>query len=84
MATIRLTSKRQATFPKQLCDELKIEPGDELAVNTRVIDGETVWVLRPRSVDWSWVGALSVPTNVSHEMEDVRASIAQRRKRRVR
>ena len=80
MATIKLTSKRQATFPKQLCDQLNIEPGDELNVETRVIDGETVWVLRPRSIDWSWVGSLPIPASTSHDMDDVRASIARRRK----
>lgn len=81
MSTIKLTSKRQATLPKELCDELHVGPGDELIVERRTIDGETAWVLRPRTVDWSWVGSVPVAANASHDVDDIRASIAARRPR---
>jgi len=74
---IRLTSKRQATFPKQVCDALGIGPGDEVTLERRTFDGEIVWVLRPGGPDWSWVGAASVfAEGRSHEWADVEASIA--------
>jgi len=47
MSTIRLTAKRQATFPKALCEELNVQPGDSLVVQRSSIEGEDVWVLRP-------------------------------------
>jgi len=46
MATIRLTAKRQATFPRRVCTELRLRPGDALALEEKVIAGERVWVLR--------------------------------------
>ncbi len=30
--TVRLTSKRQATLPLQLCEELGVKPGDEIYI----------------------------------------------------
>ena len=81
MPTIRLTSKRQATLPKDVCDQLHVQEGDQLELVPRVIDGETVWVLRPKAIDWSWVGSVKVPANASHDMADVRRSIARRRRR---
>lgn len=81
LATITLTAKRQATLPKELCEELHIEPGDQLVVERQVIDGESVWVLRPHTVDWSWIGSVSVPEGASHAMDEIRESIARRRKK---
>ena len=46
MTTIRLTSKRQATLPRALCDEMHLEAGDAVLVDAKVVDGERVWVLR--------------------------------------
>lgn len=81
MAAIKLTSKRQATLPRSLCEDLDVHPGDEIALERRVLEGETLWIMRPRKVDWSWLGAASVPTNVPHDMTAIRASIARGRKR---
>ena len=81
MATITLTAKRQATLPKEVCEELHIEPGDRLNIERQVIDGESVWVLRPGKVDWSWMGSVSVSEGTSHDMDDIRKSIARGRKR---
>lgn len=82
MPTITLTAKRQATLPKEVCEELHVEPGDRLIVERQVIDGESVWVLRPGKVDWSWMGSVPVPKGASHDMNDIRESIARGRRRR--
>ena len=81
MATITLTAKRQATFPKEVCEELNVEPGDRLIVERQVIGGESVWILRTGKVDWSWMGSVSAPDDASHDMDDIRESIARGRKR---
>lgn len=39
MAVIRLTANRQATLPKQLCEEMSLRPGDALVVGQRLVDG---------------------------------------------
>jgi AbrB family looped-hinge helix DNA binding protein len=82
MPTITLTAKRQATFPKEVCEELHIEPGDRLNIERQVIGGESVWILRPGKVDWSWMGSVPVSEATSHDMDNIRESIALRRKRR--
>lgn len=81
MPTLKLTSKRQATLPKELCDEMAVRPGSRIAVERRVIDGETVWVLRPDTFDWSWIGSVSVPADTPHDMDAVRASVEAARRR---
>jgi AbrB family looped-hinge helix DNA binding protein len=82
MPTITLTAKRQVTFPKEVCEELHIEPGDRLNIERHVIGGESVWILRPGKVDWSWMGSVPVSAEIGHDMDDIRASIARGRKRR--
>jgi bifunctional DNA-binding transcriptional regulator/antitoxin component of YhaV-PrlF toxin-antitoxin module len=47
MTRIRLTAKRQATLPRQLCEELRVRAGDSLVVDARVVDGERIWLLKP-------------------------------------
>lgn len=78
---ITLTTKRQATFPKALCDELKVGPGDEILLERKLVDRETVWILRPRQVDWSWIGSMRPRKRVSHDIEAIRASITRARDR---
>jgi len=75
MPTMTITSKRQATLPRELCEELGVHAGDRLNVERTIIDGHPVWVLRPRHLDWSWIGAAKVPKSTSHDMNDIRASI---------
>jgi hypothetical protein len=78
MAAITLTSKRQATFTKEICDELKIKPGDQLDLERIVIDGRAAWIIKPHGPDWSWMGAGAPddPT-ISHELNDIAASIGR-------
>lgn len=76
MARVAITSKRQATLPATLCEELGVGPGDALDVERRVVDGETVWVLRGKNLDWSWIGvARPYATGRSHKLGDVKRSI---------
>jgi len=76
MATFKITTKRQATLPASLCEELGVKPGDSLQAQRTVVDGQTVWVLRGRKPDWSWFGAAKTyGARKSHRWADVRESI---------
>ena len=76
--TIKLTSKRQATFPVDLCAELGLRAGDELTVERREVHGESAWLLRPARADTSWVGSLKLyAKGKSHRMSAIRTSIAK-------
>ena len=80
---IRLTSKRQATLPKALCDEMHLQPGDTLTVNARTIDGEKVWLLKPvRREIPSWFGILNkYAKGKKHDMDSIRAGVEKARKK---
>jgi len=78
MSIIRITSKRQATLPKALCDEMGVQPGDSLSVE-RSTDGDA-WVIRP--IDSShvpkWVGSLRrYAKGKSHDMDSIRKCIGE-------
>lgn len=82
MPTIKLTSKRQATFPRELCESLGLEPGDELRLIPKVEDGERVWILQVvEKPDRPWFGRLRKYADVAddHSMEAVRNSIRRGR-----
>ena len=82
MKTIRLTAKRQATFPLKLCEDMDLGPGDSVLVDERIVDGERVWVLRPvRDAHQGWFGALRrYAKGKPHDMDAVRKSIGKARK----
>lgn len=78
MSAIRITSKRQATLPKELCDELGVGPGDRLLLERRTIEGETVWVVLAPRPDWSWFGSLRrYAEGKSHDWDDIEESIGR-------
>ena len=82
MALIRLTAKRQATLPRQLCEELRVRPGDALLVDARVVDGERVWLLKP-AVDAGvpWFARLKrYAKGKRHDLASVRSSIEKARR----
>ena len=83
MPSLKITAKRQATFPVETCDALRIGPGDIVDVEPRVIDDEQVWILRPRKTpDRSWIGSLRDQARAQdHSMESIRRSIAEGRKK---
>ena len=80
--TIKLTSKRQATFPAEVCEGLGIGPGDELELIPRVENGERYWLLQKRvSPKRPWFGRLKkyAANAKDHSMEAVRESIRKGR-----
>lgn len=78
MAVIKITSKRQATLPKTLCNDLGISAGAELCVEKQVINGEMVWTMRPKSPRTKWFGALrKYAHEKTHDMKDIRKSIGK-------
>ena len=81
MFTVKVTSKRQVTFPKQVCESLGIEVGDEILLDRDVKSNQEVWYLKPaRAETRSWLGSLrNYATNKSHGMDAVRDSIARGR-----
>jgi len=59
MALIKLTSKRQATFPAEVCRQLGVSPGDTLELEAILHQEETVWILKPsKQCRPSWFGRL--------------------------
>jgi bifunctional DNA-binding transcriptional regulator/antitoxin component of YhaV-PrlF toxin-antitoxin module len=83
MTTLTLTSKRQATFPKETCEALGLKPGDVIALEARNEGGSTVWVLRPQPARTrEWVGCLGSQARKvkSHSLAVIRESIAAGRK----
>ena len=76
MADVKITSKRQATLPAQLCDELGLRAGDRVRVERKVVNGETLWVLRPNRPNWSFYGpARRYARGKSHSLSGIRRSI---------
>jgi bifunctional DNA-binding transcriptional regulator/antitoxin component of YhaV-PrlF toxin-antitoxin module len=83
MTTLTLTSKRQATFPKETCDALGLKPGDVIELEARQEGGVKVWVLRPQAARTrEWLGCLGSHAKkvTSHSMDAIRESIAAGRK----
>ncbi|MFO7892435.1 MAG: AbrB/MazE/SpoVT family DNA-binding domain-containing protein [Longimicrobiales bacterium] len=77
---IKLTTKRQATFPAALCRELGVRAGDRLVLERRDIDGEPAWLLRKPRPDWSWAGSLrGYASDRSHDWEAIERSIERGR-----
>lgn len=51
---VKITSKRQVTFPKRVLDALGVGPGDQLELE----EGPDGFILRPRRIDYSKLGTL--------------------------
>jgi bifunctional DNA-binding transcriptional regulator/antitoxin component of YhaV-PrlF toxin-antitoxin module len=68
VTTIKITAKRQATFPSEVCDALGVKPGDHIALQEQRQKGERVWVLKPvRSPKRPWLFSLAkYAKNASH------------------
>ncbi len=77
--TIRLTSKRQATFPVQLCRELGVKAGEELILERRKIEGDTAWIIRPKKqIEKKWFSGLKkYAQGKDHNLESIRVSIGK-------
>lgn len=82
MPQIKLTSKRQVTFPKEACDALRVNPGDIIEMESRIVDGEKVYILRPKSHERPWLGCLAgkIKPVTDYSMDAIRESIARGRR----
>lgn len=83
MTTLTLTSKRQATFPKETCELLGLKPGDVIELEPRTEGGMKVWVLRRQPArPRAWVGCLGPRAKkvTDHSLAAIRESIAAGRK----
>lgn len=79
MTTLTLTSKRQATFPKETCESLGLKPGDVIELEPRDEGGRRIWVLRPQPARTrAWIGCLGSRAKqvTSHSLAAIRQSIA--------
>ena len=78
MLKMKLTSKRQATFPARVCESLGIAPGDEIILTPRESDdGSIAWLLQPaRPKARPWLGSLrEYAKDKDHSMKNIRESI---------
>lgn len=79
---MRLTSKRQATFPARVCESLGVSPGDEILLDPRESeDGSIVWLLKPaKPKTRPWLGSLrKYARDKDHSMDSVRRSVNKAR-----
>jgi bifunctional DNA-binding transcriptional regulator/antitoxin component of YhaV-PrlF toxin-antitoxin module len=81
---LKMTTKRQVTFPVEVCEALGLGPGDEVFLDVQECQGGRVWILRPaQSPDRSWMHALRrYAVGREHSLKAIRESIAARRPRR--
>ena len=49
---VKITSKRQVTFPARVLEALRVGPGDQL----ELAEGPDGFILRPRRIDLSLLG----------------------------
>jgi bifunctional DNA-binding transcriptional regulator/antitoxin component of YhaV-PrlF toxin-antitoxin module len=84
MASLTLTSKRQATLPAATCREMGLKPGDTVDLEPRMEGQQRIWILRPHHPPKrNWVGCLRTRSArvTDHSMAAVRESIAAGRAR---
>jgi bifunctional DNA-binding transcriptional regulator/antitoxin component of YhaV-PrlF toxin-antitoxin module len=83
MSKIKLTAKRQATFPSKVCTELGVAPGDELELKPAKVSGENVWIIKPATKSRSkWMGSLkhyAGNAKGDHSMKSIRRSVTKGR-----
>ena len=68
---LKITSKRQVTFPKRVLDALGVKPGDKLEIR----EGPVGFTLHPRRIDLSKLAPLKGkigPNPSPFTLEDVR------------
>ena len=65
---VKITSKRQVTFPARVLDDMGVGPGDSLEIS-ETPDG---YLLRPRRIDYSRLGTLGEKIAPGHPPFDIR------------
>ena len=71
---VKITSKRQVTFPARVLDALGVGPGDQLELE----EGPDGFILRPRRIDYSKLGTLRDKIPPGHPRFDIRKFRDQR------
>ena len=66
---VKITSKRQVTFPARVLDALGVGPGDHLELS----EGPDGFILRPRRIDYSLLGTLRDKIAPGHPPFDIEA-----------
>ena len=64
---VKITSKRQVTFPARVLDAMGAKPGDQLEL-TKSADG---YLIRPRRIDYSRLGTLRDKIPPGHPTFDI-------------
>ena len=64
---VRITSKRQVTFPARVLDAMGVRPGDQLELE----EGRDGLILRPRRIDVSRLALLRDKIPPGHEPFDL-------------
>ena len=64
---VKITSKRQVTFPAKVLDALGVGPGDQLEIS----EGPDGYILRPRRIDLSKLGYLRDKIPSGHPPFDI-------------
>lgn len=61
-----------------MCEELDLNPGDSLALERKLVQGEAVWIVCTKKPKWAWLGAArGYATKKSHRLADIKQSIAK-------
>jgi bifunctional DNA-binding transcriptional regulator/antitoxin component of YhaV-PrlF toxin-antitoxin module len=80
---LKMTAKRQVTFPVAVCESLAVYPGDTLVLRDGRAGGRRVWTIEAeaRPNDEPWLGALRpyAERKTSHALPDIRAAVARKR-----
>ena len=65
---VKITSKRQVTFPARVLDAMGVKPGDRLEL-TQTPEG---YLIRPKRIDYSRLGTLHDKIEPGHSPFDIR------------
>ncbi len=65
---VKITSKRQVTFPARVLDAMGVKPGDQLELT----EGPDGYLIRPRRIDYSRLGTLQDHIAPGHPPFDIR------------
>lgn len=80
---LKMTAKRQVTFPAAVCETLAVYPGDTLVLREEQAEGRRVWMIEaePQPDRARWMGALRpyAAHKASHALSDIRAAVAKKR-----
>lgn len=60
---VKITSKRQVTFPARVLDELGVGPGDQI----ELMETDEGFLLKPRRIDFSKLGWLKDKIPPDHQ-----------------